>query len=390
MIKSVKFSVSNLIFYVSLFTLVFPAPLLIEGEGQLIFGHYLSLLVAIPVLSFLQPIRLSPVLFTLCMLLISTTINFNEASISVWIFHSLHLIAIGLLSSVKIETATRIAKFSIIVYVVTILSAQLLMTAGMSELASRLSIVVSNSDEGYRISAFATEPAFAGLILLIFTRFLIIYDPDWMSTRRFYLILMAMIFLNSLFAIISAVLLSLIHLNKFRNIRAWASGMLIFGLLSMGFLYLGEYTERVREFDFSNDLMGFGSGSIRLLPYIYLFDELPKTDLIAVLLWGAGADTFQSKFFLDVGQFYTRHNQLSGHTAAMIYNYGVLAVVPWFLWNRPQQFLDRLLYLTMATLVLLNTGIGSYLFLIFGIYSIAEQRGRNTTSSTMASKVRCT
>jgi hypothetical protein len=383
MIKTLKLPISALIIYVSMFTLLFPSPFLIESGRGLIFGHYLSLLVAVPVLALSQSITLAPVLFSLYMLLVSTVINASEASVSVWIFHSLHLVAIGLLSSVKIEIAVKFSKFAISAYVATILFTQLLLIFGMGELVSRLSVVISDNSGNYRISAYATEPAFAGIMLLILARFLIFHDPDWVSVRRFYSILLAMILLNSLFAILSAILLSVMHLNKFRDIRTVFIGLLSCFIMSISYFYFGDYAERVQNLDFSNSMMGLGSGSIRLLPYSYLFNELPKADFAFVLLWGAGADVFQSNFFSDIGQFYTNHDQLSGHTAAMIYNYGLPAVIPWIFWNRPRGFIDRFLFLIMTVLILLNTGIGSYLFLIFGIYSIAEQRSRQRKGSSV-------
>ena len=375
-------SVSDVIIYLSLCTIVFPMPLLIDMGGTLIFAHYMSLSLAIPAIILRRPIPFSPaVLATLCLIFISTLVNLFTASMIVAVFHGLHLLAIWLLSSIKLRAAVGFAKFTVTAYVAVIFLAQLLILLGLEAFAEEMLILVPDKNAGHRISAFATEPAFAGLIILILTRFLVVFDPAWLSLRRMYMIFVAVALLNSLFAFLSAILIALIHFHRSRGFHGWSAALLSCIFIPLAFVYSGGLIERSQELEFSMDLMGLGSGTIRLLPYIYLFSDLLSDNVAHVLLFGAGADAFQAKFFSDVGQFYTAGDQLSGHTAAMIYNYGVPFVLSWFFWNRPSNKVDWLFYFAICTLVFLNTGVGSYLFLILGIFGRVEQRNRLLANS---------
>ena len=65
------------------------------------------------------------------------------------------------------------------------------------------------------------------------------------------------------------------------------------------------------------------------------------------------------------------------HMAGPIYDYGLMAVLPILLWwNKPNKLVERSLYLLLTLTVLLNTGIGSYLFILFGSFALLEQRLR--------------
>ena len=74
----------------------------------------------------------------------------------------------------------------------------------------------------------------------------------------------------------------------------------------------------------------------------------------------------------------TDSTQLTTHMAGPLYDYGFLAIFPiLLLWNRPRGLVARALFISMAVLVMLNTGIGTYLFILFGVFALIEQKHRS-------------
>ncbi len=368
---------TDLVTWLSFLALAFPSILLFQLGERLIYPHYLVLMLAIPLLFLLHPMRTLPVaiLVPLLMMVISTIINASSVASSILVFHLLHLLAIMLLARAPLDLTLKFAKITILAYVFAILAAKALELVGLQSLVQGLLVTQNTLGQSARIAAFATEPSYAGLIMLILGRFIILFDPGWMTIRRVGMILSALILMLSLYAILSAFLLLLVYLEQKRSPRALL-GVLFGGVVLMiGLSYTEFFALRLLEIDTTLGLMGLGSGTIRLLPYIYLFEV--ATDQPWVLLWGGGAGAFQPDFFANVGQFFTNNATLTAQLAASIYDYGLLAILSFLFLSRPERWTDRLLYLTMTILVMLNTGIGTYLFILFGSFSLIEQRQRN-------------
>lgn len=367
--------VSDAVTLLALIALCFPTLALIQLGASVVFPHYMALAIAIPVLFALRPWTLKPVLPVLGMILLSTALNINTVSIPIAIFHSLHLVAIALLAGVPGGLPLRFAKATIMIYSITILLTQILVVLGLGGLVEGLLV----QDEGLtatRVGGFATEPSYAAMILLILSRFVIVCDADWLGPRRLAVVLGALVATLSLFALLSAVLIIAIYLLERSNMQAMLA-ILIGGIVLLIGLSLTEFlTVRLNSLDMSRGMMGLGSGAIRLLPYQYLADILPKNPW--PLFVGAGAGALEPIFFEDVGRYYTIHSRLTPHMAGPLYDYGLVAILPiLLLWNRPGGLVARAIFIIMALIVMLNTGIGTYLFILFGIFALLEQKHRS-------------
>jgi hypothetical protein len=375
---------SDVLVYLSLFAIAFPSPFLFRIGSHLIFPHYLVLMLAIPVLVAQRPLLILPLLPTLAALSISTVLNPYRTSLTVVASHGLHLIAIGILSSRSFKQALHFAKLAVVAYVVAILLAESAVLGGRGDLVSGLLVATSDFPGQPRIAAFATEPAFAGMILLILCRFILMHDPAWLSSGRLVLVLLAMLMTLSLFSILAAFLLLVMCLHRMRRTRALIGMLVGAAILALASWSSDYFAQRIAGLDPSLGLMGLGSGTIRLLPFMYLFEAIHRN--FWMVLWGEGADSFGNAFFLEIGQFNTAGDQLSGHMAAVIYDYGLLAVIPFFFWSRPKRLFEQVLYLLMTLLILINTGIGTYLFLIFGVYALVEQGSRSRAQGSHSAR----
>ncbi|WP_370220912.1 hypothetical protein [Qipengyuania sp.] len=374
---AVALSIRNWATVVALVALAFPTLLMSEIAGRVIFPHYIALAVIIPILTLTGQAcwsTVKPIIPVLAMIFISTLINITSTNLLVAGFHSLHLVAIALLAGCSGVLALRFAKFTILAYVAAILLAQTSIVLGFASWVEWL-LVVKDGASALRVSAFATEPSYAAMIILVLTRFVICFDIGWLSPPRFGLILAALLATLSLFALISAILLLAMYLNRRGDIRAMAivvvgGSLLLFVSTSTDF-----FTGRLQALDFTRGAEGLGTGTVRLLPYIYMGQILPHNPL--PLFFGAGAGALEAGFFHAMGRYATVADFLSVHMAGPIYDYGLLAVIPIiFLWNRPRGNIDHGLFVLMTIAIILNTGIGTYLFIIFGTFALLEQRVR--------------
>ena len=367
--------ISDAVVLLSLIALSFPSLLIFQAAGRLIFAHYLALLIMIPVLFVLRPHAVRPALPVLGMIFLSSTLNINTFSIPIAIFHSLHLVAISLLAGVPGRLPLRFAKTTIMIYAITLLLTQVLAASGLGGLVEGLLVQQEGLTQA-RALGFATEPSYAALILLILSRFVIVSDVDWFGPRRMALVLGALTASTSLFGLIAAFLVLAIYLLERGNTKAILVVLVGSIALLVGLNFLDFFAMRFASMDLSNGIVGLGSGAIRLLPYIYLADILQE-DLWPLFV-GAGAGTFESIFFRDVGRYHTIHDELTAHMAGPLYDYGLLAILPILLfWNRPRGIAARALFIGMAALVMLNTGFGTYLFILFGVFTLLEQKHRS-------------
>lgn len=370
--------VSDAVMLLTFTSLCFPTLALIQLGSSVLFPHYFAVAIAIPVLFVLRPWTLRPVLPVLGMILLSSALNIDTVSIPIAVFHSLHLMAIALLAGVPGGLPLRFAKATVMIYAILLLLTQILVAIGQGGLVEGL-LVQREGLTAIRASGFATEPSYAAMILLILSRFVIVCDVDWFGPRRLALVLGALLASLSLFALIAAVLILAMYLLERSTMRAMLTVLVGCIVMLVGMSLTGFFSDRLMMLDMSEGWMGMGSGTIRLLPYLYLADVLPENPW--PLFVGAGAGTLEPIFFQDVGRDYTMHSQLTTHMAGPLYDYGFLAIFPiLLLWNRPRGLVARALFISMAVLVMLNTGIGTYLFILFGVFALIEQKHRSAQS----------
>ncbi|WP_417464358.1 hypothetical protein [Kordiimonas sp.] len=367
--------VSRMVAWIALLTLAFPSLFLFQVNERFVYAHYFAVALAIPVLMVLRPVLQMPVLISIGLIISSSLINANDFVLTVAVFHLLHLLAIALLAGTAVDAVLRFAKITVIAYSIAIMMAWFMQLVGLGSLVSGLLVIKPDAIGDARVAAFATEPSYAGLILLILSRFIILADISWMTPSRMAMVCSALILSLSLYSGISAFLLMLIYLHRTHNLRAIIGAFVAGTILIVGINMMDFFADRLSAFDSSMGLLGYGSASIRLLPYIQLWDMLSDDPL--TLMFGSGAGTFEPYFFWNLGQYYTDNEALTPHMAAAIYDYGLPAIIPFFFWCRPRGGLNRALYIAMAVIVMLNTGIGSYLFILFGTFSLIEQKLRN-------------
>ena len=365
--------VSDGVMLIAFIALCFPTLARISMGDRILFPHYFALALAIPVLFVIRPQTLRPVLPILGIILLSSILNINTFSIKIAVFHSLHLVAIALLAGVPSGLPLRFAKATIMIYCIILLLTQVFVMIGLGWLVEGLLVQREGLTES-RASGFATEPSYAGMMLLILSRYVIICDFDWF-TRRLALVLGALLASLSLFSFIAALLILAMYVLERLNTRAVLAVLLGGIVIMLGLSFTDFFADRFMSLDLSQGLRGLRSGTVRLLPYIYLADILPEKPW--PLLIGAGAGTLEPAFFRDLGQYYTEHSRLTTHMAGPLYDYGLFAILPILLfWNRPRGLLARGLFVSMAVLVMLNTGIGTYLFILFGVFALLEQKHR--------------
>lgn len=373
-----KFSslkVSDVLLVIALFSLTFPILAKIQVGSTVIFPHYPALALALPVFFLMNPTAASKALPAILIILISTIVNINTASIYIAVAHSLHIIAAALLASGSGNIALRFTKFSVISYSIAILTTQIFVNFGLEALVDGFFTQRSDTLE-IRYSAFATEPSYAGMIMLILSRFIILADIDWMTPRRLILITGSMMASLSLFSTIGAILILGFYFLEKSNIRSMIIAALGGLAVLMAFTQIDYFASRMDELDLSLGLYGLNTGTTRLLPYIYMTNLL--SDNVLPLFLGAGAGALDPVFFQNVGQYHTQHEHFSTGMAGPIYDYGAFVILVVFvLWNRPRGALSWLLYIIMAAIIGLNSGIGTYLFVLFGTYALLEQRLRS-------------
>lgn len=369
--------ISEAVTLLSLIALCFPSIGMIRLDSGIIFPHYFTLALTIPVLLLNRPVAPVTVLPVIALIFLSSLINLNTADLKIAGFHIMHLIAAGLLSGCSRSLGLGFAKITLIIYAVTILVTQLFAAIGIGGIFEELFTVQKESLNSTRVSAFATEPSYAGLIMLIMSRFVIVTDIKWFNWKRLGLIITGLLASLSLFSLISVAMIMAMYLYQ-RGKERSSLGLLTVTILLLVTTYFTDYFEiRLNSLDLSAGVQGLRSGTIRILPYFYIIEILPNN--MWPIFVGAGAGMLEPEFFINLGQFYTMNNSLPTHMAASIYDYGLPSIlVILFLWNRPNKITERVLFLLMAILMMTNTGMGTYLFVIFGIYALLEQRLRTT------------
>lgn len=357
--------------FFALTALTFPSLMMFEYQGQMIFPHYIALVIAIPILFAVRPTAILSCIIPLLIIFMSSMLNANEFSFGIAMFHAFSFISIAFLSSSRIGSVLKFAKSALLVYAWGIFALQILAFLGYGSFIEQF-LVQKEGIAGTRISGFATEPAYAGLIMLILGRFILSIDPNWMSPRRLAFVLGAMVASLSLFSLLAAILLLALYVGRSGRIRTLV-GVFFGGVVLVLIVASTDFfISRIEALNFSAGALGLGSGTIRLLPYIYLSDIL-RGD-VWPLIWGAGAGQFEPQFFLNVGRYHTNNETLTAHMAAAIYDYG-LPIVLWVIYsfNRFASPIVRAIYLVMAILVILNTGLGTYLFILYGVFSLLER-----------------
>ena len=363
---------SDAMVLVSLAALCFPALALIRLGDGLVFPHYIALALAMPLLLLLRPLTIAPALPVIAMIVLSSLLNAYTVALPIAVFHSLHLAAAALLASCPAPLALRFAKATLLIYAVTILLTQVLVAVGLHGLVEGL-LVQQEGLTNTRVSSFATEPSYASMIMLILTRFVLVTNVNWLTLRRLALILGALLASLSLFALISAILILAMYLLERGATRAALGGLLSGVVMLVGLSFTDFFLLRLTALDLSQGALGLGTGTIRLLPYIYMFDILPENPW--PLLVGAGAGALEPGFFEEVGQYATSANQLSTQMAGPIYDYGLPTILIILLvWNRPKGLAARALFILMSLVIMMNTGLGTYLFVLFGTFALLEQR----------------
>lgn len=358
----------------SLIALCFPALAMIHLGGSVLFPHYMVLALAMPVLFARRPMLLRPVLPILGMIAVSSLINASTVSFYVALFHSLHLMAAALLASCPGWLALRFAKATILIYAVAILLTQLMVAVGLEGLVGWL-MVQKEGLSFTRVSAFATEPSYSAMIILILSRFVIVCDSDWVTGKRLGVIVGALVASLSLYALISATLI-LAMLMVERGGKRVIIGILVGSVVMLvGMSQTDFFASRLASIELSHGVRGLNTGTPRLLPYVYIAETLPENPW--PLLVGAGAGALEPAFFTALGQYSTEHDHLATHMAGPLYDYGLVAILPiLLLWNRPKTLKARALFVGMTLIVLMNTSIGTYLFILFGTFALLEQRLR--------------
>lgn len=364
---------------IALITLAFPTLGMFEATGRMIFLYYLVLVIAIPALLLLGQLSLfsiTLILPVLATIILSTLVNMESARLSVVGFHALHLVAIGFLAASPSQLVLRFAKVTITIYVITILSTQALMIVGLQELVSWLLVQKDSVAAVPRVAAFATEPSYAAMILLILARFVLVFDTAWMTTRRLALILVSMVACLSLFGVISAILLLAMALMEHGKTRGMM-GVLVGGaVLLLGISSSDFFATRFADLDLSQGARGLGTGTIRLLPYIYV-GELLQNDTLTFLL-GAGAGSFDERFFFEVGRYYTANQHFSTTMAGFAYDYGIAGVLFILIfWNNARRWPSKVLFIIMSLAIMLNSGVGTYLFVLYGVFALQEYRAKS-------------
>ncbi|MCF8881615.1 hypothetical protein L5849_02765 [Erythrobacter sp. SN021] len=374
-----RLQASKVFTLIALITLAFPILGMFEASGRMVFLYYLALVIAIPALLLLGQLSLrnmTLILPVLATITLSTLVNMDSARLSVVGFHALHLVAIVFLASSPAKLVLRFAKVTITIYAVTILLTQGLMILGLQELVSWLLVQEDSVGAVPRVAAFATEPSYAAMILLILARFVLVFDTVWMTTRRLALILVSMLACLSLFGVISAILLLAMALMEHGKTRGMI-GVLVGGaVLLIGISNSDFFATRFADLDLSQGARGLGTGTIRLLPYIYV-GELLQDDPLPFLL-GAGAGAFDQKFFFEVGRYYTANQHFSTTMAGFAYDYGIVGVLFILIfWNSARKLPSKVLFMIMSLAIMINSGVGTYLFVLYGVFALQEHRARS-------------
>ena len=163
------------------------------------------------------------------------------------------------------------------------------------------------------------------------------------------------------------------YLKQRGDVRG-AAGLILGFVVVSAIVGTSEYfNSRFAGIDLSAGLGGLDTGVPRLLPYVYVFENLPAQPWF--LVWGSGAGTLDSRFFIDVGQYYTDFDSFSVHMAGAIFDYGLpIIFIILFSWGASSGVFGRMLFIVTTLFIFLNTGIGTYLFIIFGTFALLERR----------------
>lgn len=360
------------IYLLCLMSLCFPALGIIRTSFGVLFPHYFVFAFAIPVLLLSRFALNHWVLLLLGLICLSTLFNVLQFSLYIMGIHIFHLLALSLLSRCPVDLALSFAKFTVIAYVAVILITQIVILLDLTWLVGAFVVV----DDGVaRVSAFATEPSYASMIILILSRFVLCFDKLWFSLPKLSLVLLSLLATLSLYAVLCAAMLFILYMIERNGVRGIFAGVLVtlVALIPAFFLASDFLFSRVSEFDLSQGIHGINTGTIRLLPWVFAIDRIPESPWL--LLIGAGAGSLDPLFFSEVGQFRTDNDHLSTHMAGAFYDYGLLFLLASILMvNSSRTFLSAAATFFMTLMIMLNCSVATYLFVIFGSYALIENK----------------
>ena len=98
----------------------------------------------------------------------SLVVNFDSTNYIIAFFHLYHFIALSILASCPRWLALRFAHLTLLIYSASILLAFAFAGVGLQ---SVVGFLIADGSSSMRIAAFATEPSYAGLLVLIRSRF---------------------------------------------------------------------------------------------------------------------------------------------------------------------------------------------------------------------------
>ncbi len=371
MTVSVK-TIQTFLFTAALVVLSFSDLFIFPVGGKLVFGHYIVLVFIIPFVLLRQPGAIRSVAIPLILILVSVVVNVNSAVLAIALFHTLHFIAIATLAAFPLDVVGRATRRVLSVLVVLIVVLGLVNAAGFGALLPDMLTVADKGNGQLRFKAFTTEPAAAGIVLLVLSRYVLLTDLASVRTRDIVFVLVALVLLFSLNGLVIAAILLATYFLETRKLKAVLILGVFIAVAIFGILQVPYFAERLARFDPTQGALGYGTATIRFLPYIYLGNELSAG--VPFLVFGEGAGVFQAKFFYALGQEYTVNDRLAGHMAAMLYDYGLPLILAILLMYRSRSPGRMLTHLLTSAIVFFNSGIGTYLFILYGTFSLLEKR----------------
>lgn len=365
-------SISKILFVLSLLSLCLPRLFLLPIGGGLVFGHYLILMTYGFIALLQAPGVLRFVGLPVLLILASSLINSSDFSPMVAVFHCINLIWIALMAKQDPDYVASIVEKLLTFLVSMILVFAVMRFVGLHSLLPSGAFTDDRHTGQIRLMAFATEPAATGLILMILSRYLIVVAPERFTQKFLIMTLTGSVLMLSINGIVAGLLIILSYLSKTRNFKAIAFLLVCVAAGAAAVTQIGYFSERLGGLSLTDGVMGFGTGTIRLLPYVFLGEEM--RDGVSFLFLGLGAGSFQNEFFASIGQYVTSHDTLSGHMAAAIYDYGVFFPLVILLLHRPANPLDFGVHVLATLLIFLNAGVGTYLFVLYGTFSLLQQK----------------
>ena len=298
------------------------------------------------------------------LLILSTLINFFTASFITAIFHLSLVTFAFVLASIDfpIIKSLRLVLWS---YIFITLIAYLANVLNIIFLIDILDFAIDASEDEFRINAFATEPSYAAFLISLL--WFSLAKNDLISSKETALVILCLLLLKSLYGLflIFLILAQIIDLRIFFKFHKYLIFLIILIIYLIFFdTFLINKIESALIFSDSSFQLDVESGpaAVRFLPYVYMFNQEIES---AYTMFGSGAGIFQNKFYNEYGYLFTEGDALSGHMAGVLFDYGLLftlAIIYIFIKRFPAKKYVSYPYII---LLFLNTGIGTYLFVIY-------------------------